>query len=168
MKTINKTLFLLLIAFSLGSCCNNENYKYAITHTNGDIDTIIIRDNHPRMSRENYAELVNHCGHITYAVKVKNFTALGFVPATQQQIIEKKQRVQTFLIMTGAIFLSIFCLIYFLIRPQSNNYTSVKNKSSTIKSIMKYIIYAGGIVIVFKVVLLLIKYLPSIIENYLK
>ncbi|MEK6882896.1 MAG: hypothetical protein AABY22_24950 [Nanoarchaeota archaeon] len=120
------------------------------------------------MSRENYNEVVSDRGCKTYAVNVKEFKALGTVLLTKEEIESRKQNTKSMLVIIASVFLFVIILIMLFRRPHYNSYSQVKNKSSTMKSIIKFIIYAGGIVIVFKVVILLIKYLPPIIESYLK
>lgn len=166
-----KTVNIVMICFSFvlfTSCCKDVKYQYSVTHLNGEVDTIFIYDNNPRMSRDNYAEVVSECDCETYAVDVKRFKAIGTVPLSKEELDAKKQRVKSMLVTIGSAMLFTIILIMFLRRPRYDSYSQVKNKSSTMKKILMYVIYAGGIVITFKVVLLLIKYLPTIIESYLK
>ena len=173
MRKISYLFSVFVSVFLLAGCCHDNMYQYAVTHLDGQVDTIAINDDNPRMTRWDYHELVCQCGNTTYAVNVKRFKALG--PISPYYTAKNKEQ-SSLRAMTIASIIGIVVMLSILIggltlifkRQRMSNNSTVKNKSSTMKKIIVFIIYAGGIVLTFKVVWLLVKYLPTIIESYLK
>lgn len=163
-KRIVKIVTLCFFLTFLYSCSDGNLYQYRVIHTDNSVDTITIKDISPTISE---GDLVSSgCGCDIYAINVKNYTPIGVILPTKAEI--EKERQSTYMIVRIIVFVIVFVIVLVIALKTKINFKPNNNKQSTMLTIIKYIIYAGGIVITFKIVILLVKYLPAIVESYLK
>lgn len=166
-------LFVCFIAIvaSFG-CTAAESYKYKITHKDGSIDTILIQDSSPVIFIKDGISCLGYanCSCDVYAVNVASFNKIGVMQPTKAEIDAAKENNRK-LIILGLVAIST---IIVWISLRSVDFTELieriqkSKKTSKMKSILKFIIYSGIIILVFRIMIILIKYLPEMIESYLK
>lgn len=197
MKRFFKFILVSLLTISILSSCQRDTlYRYRVTHLDQTVDTIAIDDHEIIISQksEHPNALMNKCECQIYSYNVSKFVLIDVLSPTPAEISSQKEAsttaIQVLLLIFGSIaFIILFCVSMDklarlrkesldLKRYQASrattvvaNFTSGQNnkvKHGTMKTILRYTVYGFTIVLVFKIGMLLIKYLPAAIENHLK
>lgn len=173
-----KKIFLFIgTIIILSGCGEYDRYKVQIQYNkvkvqysddiiryyDNNIDTIIVKTNKINKLRiDKKQKLTNSscfCG-TTYAHNVKSFNVIGKIHEKQkpkksfkEHILSFKKYIPTFLYIISFLFVILFY---------------IKSKSSTMKTITKYTVYGIIVILLIKIGIVLVKYLPPYIELLLK
>jgi len=101
-----------------------------------------------------------------YAEDVIEVNQLSKVDPTQSEIEEakKENRSNLVLVLTSVGILILFIISFRNRERIKNNYNKIK--SSTMTKILKWMFYVFGIILTFKIGMILIREIPPIIEHY--
>ena len=101
-----------------------------------------------------------------YAEDVISVAQIKIITPTQSEIdAAKKQNRSDLVMISTSIGILILLIISFRNRERiKNNYNKVK--SSTMTKILKWMFYVFGIILTFKIGMILIREIPPIIEHY--
>ena len=165
MKRVLKIPLLLIVLLTIFTSCQKHTYQYRVTYLSNKVDTITTHGKLEQMS-DNTTFATCNCFDVRESVSdVKQITLINDAVVSDSGISLPKALLY---ILGMSIILFIFIQLPFPSIRFPTIHCNFISKPSMVKSILKYICYGITIVIVFKLGLILIHYLPTIVENHLK
>lgn len=165
MKKIIFTLLTSLLLFT--GCGLSTKYVYEIKHITGSTENITIDEPIDNLKVIG-GELKTKCGCTTYSKDIEEISLIKEVPPTQSEIDSYNKDRKSYIVLS---FTSLIILVFFIIAFRNkqkikNSYNKVK--TSTMLKILKWMFCVFGIILVYKIGLILIKVLPPIVEHFFK